>query len=116
MLRDSRTGGMLMSNHNHHRLIDRSISDVSTLPYPQASATLLGVLEVPCGRMTCHKTYAAPGLVVISLWRAGPTAGEEEKGFLRGCFPAFVRGGFGIPKAETRVFRSSQRVNNLFLI
>ncbi len=105
-----------MSNHNHHRLIDRSISDVLTLPYPQASAKSLGVHEVPCGRMTCHKTYAAPGLVVISLWRAGPTAGEEEKGFFRGCFPAFVRGGFGIPKPKTMVFRSNKSINNVRFI
>ena len=114
MLRDSRTGGMYMSHHIHHRLMANCEAVLSTSHHPQASAMSLGVLEMPCGRMTYHKTYAAPDLVVISLWRAGPTAGAEEKGFVRGCFPAFVRGGFGIPK--TMVFRSKSNDNKRLFI
>lgn len=81
-------------------------SSVIALPIPQTSARVLRLKEMPCGRMTCHKTYAAPSLVAISLWRAGPTAGAEEKGLIQGCFPTYLRGGFGKPKVM--VFRSKK--------
>jgi hypothetical protein len=95
-----------MSNlHSNSKIKYESLS-VNALPYPHTSAPL-GVLEVPSGRMTYHKTYDAPGLVVISLWRAGPTDGAEEIDIFRDCFPTCVRGGFGKPK--TMVFRSTRK-------